>query len=74
MAHYLQHTLYPARCADADARVLLCRHLEWRSFWLGHASGMFVLDYEERVVFGVLYMAVMGLLCYEACRRFVGLW
>lgn len=54
--------------------MLLCRHLEWRSFWLGHASGMFVLDYEERVVFGVLYMAVMGLLCYEACRRFVGLW
>ena len=51
----------------------VCRHLEWRAFWMGHSCGMCVLDYEERVVFAVVYLAVMGLLVFEGCRRCLGL-
>lgn len=54
---------------------VLCyyRHLEWRAFWIGHSSGLSVLDYEERVVCGLVYLVVVGLLVYEGCRRCMGL-
>lgn len=50
----------------------LYKHVEWRLFWMGHACGICVLDYEERVVFTLLYLAVLGLLMYEGCRRLMG--
>lgn len=59
------------RCS-ASLCVWLCRNVEWRLFWIGHASGICVLDYEERVVFTLLHLAVLGLLMYEGCRRLMG--
>lgn len=52
--------------------VSCCRHVEWRLFWVGHTCAISVLDYEERVVFTLLYLAVLGLLVYEGCRRLMG--
>jgi hypothetical protein len=41
-------------------------------FWAGHATGICILDYEERAVLTVMYAAVLGLLGFEACRRLIG--
>lgn len=41
-------------------------------FWLGHTSGISVLDFEERIVFGILYLAVILLLVFEGYRRLCG--
>jgi hypothetical protein len=51
---------------------LSCRHMEWRLFWMGHATGICVLDYEERVICTLLHLAVLGLLVFEGCRRLIG--
>lgn len=46
--------------------------MEWRLFWVGHTNGIFVLDYEERVIVSLLYLAVFGLLLVEGWRRLAG--
>lgn len=68
----------PKRAVLCCAAALLCfsvcgcRHVEWRLFWIGHATGVCVLDFEERVVVTLLHLAVLGLLMYEGCRRLMG--